>query len=463
MLEALQKKFGATQGEKVWEDFRSQNDPEAPTTVHNKRFPYETDAQEPQGRGAARPGHGPVRQRRQRQDRPARARRRRRARASLPDVGDLLAPLRQHTVSPTRCWSRAASPRAAHPAGGLRSAGLLLHAADPDGGGAPRPGVRSARPASTPAERRSREPTSTSSSATAATTHGARPRRARTSSTPTPSSSATRVAGKPTLASTGYVFDGQCTPFDVLTRNISWTPNLGDPTPAGSETLTSYRSKLGIVDRAGDDSRQALRLHPPARHLRPRGRPVHDRVLGLRRGQAHADARRLHAFGVEHLADLQLALHQPQAHRLLQLGPEPAAAEERRPQPPGARQAAVPLEGLRPQPAAVRAAQPASSAHPQPPQHRRPALHHQLEQQAGSGLQRRRRPVRVRAAVPKPGARRQHPPGHQGAQEGEPCRPDLGDGGRRDRRRPRALRPPLHLQGHRQPRNAPGAERRSTR
>jgi acyl-homoserine lactone acylase PvdQ len=51
----------------------------------------------------------------------------------------------------------------------------------------------------------------------------------------------------PTLQSDHYMFRGQCLPFEVLQRSNSWTPNAGDPTPAGSETLQSLRTKLGIV------------------------------------------------------------------------------------------------------------------------------------------------------------------------------------------------------------------------
>src|SRR5215207_4458013 len=36
-------RFGAKKGPKVWSDFRSKNDPEAPTTVHGKTFRYQTD------------------------------------------------------------------------------------------------------------------------------------------------------------------------------------------------------------------------------------------------------------------------------------------------------------------------------------------------------------------------------------------------------------------------------------
>ena len=42
-------------------------------------------------------------------------------------------------------------------------------------------------------------------------------------------------------------FRGRCLPMEVLERTNSWTPNLADSTPAGSETLRTERTKLGIV------------------------------------------------------------------------------------------------------------------------------------------------------------------------------------------------------------------------
>src|SRR4029079_11936054 len=53
--------------------------------------------------------------------------------------------------------------------------------------------------------------------------------------------------GQPTTSSHHYEFGGQCLPFDVLTRTNSWVPSPADQTPAGSETLTTLRSKLGVV------------------------------------------------------------------------------------------------------------------------------------------------------------------------------------------------------------------------
>ena len=39
--QAFVKRFGKRAGRRAWSDFRSKNDPEAPTTVVGKRFPYE--------------------------------------------------------------------------------------------------------------------------------------------------------------------------------------------------------------------------------------------------------------------------------------------------------------------------------------------------------------------------------------------------------------------------------------
>jgi acyl-homoserine lactone acylase PvdQ len=53
--------------------------------------------------------------------------------------------------------------------------------------------------------------------------------------------------GTPTKNSKYYVFRGQCLPMEELTRTNSWTPNLADSTPSGSETLTAERTKMGLV------------------------------------------------------------------------------------------------------------------------------------------------------------------------------------------------------------------------
>jgi hypothetical protein len=52
---------------------------------------------------------------------------------------------------------------------------------------------------------------------------------------------------RPTIDSEHYRFRGQCLPIEVLTKTISWSPNLADQTPPGSEALRSERTNLGIV------------------------------------------------------------------------------------------------------------------------------------------------------------------------------------------------------------------------
>jgi acyl-homoserine lactone acylase PvdQ len=44
----------------------------------------------------------------------------------------------------------------------------------------------------------------------------------------------------------GYVYNGKCQPIEVLEQTNSWQPNLVDSTPAGSETLKAYRTKVGL-------------------------------------------------------------------------------------------------------------------------------------------------------------------------------------------------------------------------
>ena len=48
-----------------------------------------------------------------------------------------------------------------------------------------------------------------------------------------------------------YVYRGKCKPMEKLVRTESWTPNSIDPTEAGAQTLTSYRTVHGIVFARG--------------------------------------------------------------------------------------------------------------------------------------------------------------------------------------------------------------------
>lgn len=57
--------------------------------------------------------------------------------------------------------------------------------------------------------------------------------------------------GVSTKDSMSYLFRGQCLPIEVLSKRNSWSPSLADPTPAGSYTLTAQRTKLGLVTHRG--------------------------------------------------------------------------------------------------------------------------------------------------------------------------------------------------------------------
>ncbi len=48
-----------------------------------------------------------------------------------------------------------------------------------------------------------------------------------------------------------YRYRGKCRAMEKLERNNSWTPNIIDPTPAGSKTLTAFRTVHGIVFARG--------------------------------------------------------------------------------------------------------------------------------------------------------------------------------------------------------------------
>jgi acyl-homoserine lactone acylase PvdQ len=55
----------------------------------------------------------------------------------------------------------------------------------------------------------------------------------------------------PLCDSTHYRFRGRCLSIEVLERKNTWTPNLADQTPPGSETLHAERTKLGLVAGRG--------------------------------------------------------------------------------------------------------------------------------------------------------------------------------------------------------------------
>ncbi len=75
--------------------------------------------------------------------------------------------------------------------------------------------------------------------------------------------------------STGYRDRGRCVPIETLERRNEWSPSAADDTPAGSETLRTERTRLGLVVGRG-----TLRGRPVA-YTRLRSTYMHEPDSGL--------------------------------------------------------------------------------------------------------------------------------------------------------------------------------------
>ena len=220
-LQAARERFGRRRGTRIWRAFRSVDDPEGVTTVRGRRFPY-----------ALRP---------------------RRARGVvLPDSG---------SVKPTELVEKANAPGATSrsavaAARGLRphamSNALLVSAAESQSGhplavfgpqtayfspqvlmeqSVRAPGIE-ARGVAFPGV-----------NVYVQIGHG----RDYAWSATTSAQDLVDTLALPLCDDTHYRLNGACEPIEVLTRTNEWDPNAADPTPAGSETLTAERTKVGLV------------------------------------------------------------------------------------------------------------------------------------------------------------------------------------------------------------------------
>ena len=265
VLEAARARFGTRRGRRVWRDFRSANDPEAPTTVHKRSFPY-----------------------------PRRTRGRTRGQA-LPDPGTL----KRSDVFGGGTGSGAESPPRA-PGAPPKELGLL---AFPDA--MSNAIAVSARESATgrpiavfgpqtgyfaPQALMEQEVQAPGISARGVAFPGVNlyvqighgrdyAWSATTSAQDIVDTFAADLCepggGKPTLDSMHYLYRGQCLPIEVLERTNSWQPNAGDSTPAGSETLRTQRTRLGLV--AG----RSLLHGRPVAYTRLRATYMHEPDAGL--------------------------------------------------------------------------------------------------------------------------------------------------------------------------------------
>ena len=273
------------------------------------------------------------------------------------------------------------------PAGGDGAAGLLLRAADPDGGGHPRTRHRRRR------RRLPRASTCTSSSATARTTHGRRPRRGRTSSTPSRCRCATPAAApvadrlrllpapRPVRA------DGDADPARSP-GSRTW-PTRRRP---GSITLQTQRTAFGIVI-----ARARIQGQPVA-YTNLRSTYMHelDSAAGFEKFNEPAQMRSPQDFfnAANKIGYTFNWFYTDNQHiAYFNSGPEPGARAAHRPAVPDL--VAVRLEGPAPE-RADHAAEPDRAGHrrERPPARDRPGLPDELEQQAGARLRATAPPAR---------------------------------------------------------------------
>jgi len=239
VVQLAKQKFGRKAGKKVWADFRNAEVKGAPTTVHRKRFPYEVVPRK-RIRGVALPDPGTLQ----------RAEVLSGTTASEPSgdgLGGLLGPLGGLLGdTPLRAGASNALLVSAREAENGRPVAVIgpqvayfapqilmeqdVHAPTIDARGAAFPGVNLFVQLG-----RGRDYAWSATSAGQDLID--------TFSVPL----CNTAGGPPSLNSNGYVFKGRCEPFEALTRTNSWTPSPADQTPAGTDTLTAQRTKLGIV------------------------------------------------------------------------------------------------------------------------------------------------------------------------------------------------------------------------
>ncbi len=235
-MQAFVERFGRKAGRGAWLDFRTKNDPEAPTTVIGKRFPYQTESAFSK-RGLALPDPGSVVEAGVAPARPAGAQE---TGAAPEGFGDIGAQLRKALRGPGHAsnWELVAAreSKTGHPIGvlgpqvGYYQPQILmemdLHGPGMDARGATFPGV----------------------GLYVLLGHG---RDYAWSATTATTDNVDTVAEVLCQDDFHYLYKGQCLPMEKLERSNSWTPNGVDSTPPGSETLTAYRTVHGIVFARG--------------------------------------------------------------------------------------------------------------------------------------------------------------------------------------------------------------------
>src|SRR3954470_7556751 len=234
VLQAAQKRFGAAKGRRVWSDFRSAEDPEAPMTVHTgRRFNYEATPRKIAKGSVALPDAGTVK--------PVPVKQTGGAGGGggggtcLPTAVICLPKSNSNALVVSGRESKSGHPLAVFgPQTGYFAPQILM---DEDLHG---PGVQ-ARGASFPGVNLYVELGRGQDYAWSATSAGQ-------DIVDTYAVDLCNADGSaPTIDSTGYMYAGKCQEMEKLERDNTWVPSAADQTAPGSESLVAYRTALGIV------------------------------------------------------------------------------------------------------------------------------------------------------------------------------------------------------------------------
>lgn len=227
LLDGFQRRFGAKLGRRLWSDWRSAEDPEAPTTVEGRGFPYDLQPRRPARGSLALPDSGSV-------VRAGDAS----AAAPTASAAGLLTPFpgaASNALLVAGRHSRSGRPLAVFgPQVGYFSPQILLeqelHGPGIDARGASFAGVSMY-------VQLGRGPdyswSATSAGQDIIDTYAVPlcdPR-----------------GGRAGIGADHYRLGGRCLPMETLTRRDAWQPSAADATPAGSITLRSQRTRAGIV------------------------------------------------------------------------------------------------------------------------------------------------------------------------------------------------------------------------
>jgi acyl-homoserine lactone acylase PvdQ len=231
-LQAARKRYGRKAGTRVFNDIRSAEDPEAPTTVHKKKFPYQAIPKKPRKGSVAMPDPGSVKFIEPAQGGP---------KTSAAAADSPFAPLRGLDF-----------------ARGLSNA-ILVSARESASGHpvvvfGPQTGYFGPQPL---VEMDIHGPGIDTRGATVVGTPYVALGRGRDYAWSATSSGHDYIdtfalplcepgGKKPTINSMHYSYNGKCWPIDVIEKPLSWTQNLVDATPSGAETLHAERTALGI-------------------------------------------------------------------------------------------------------------------------------------------------------------------------------------------------------------------------